>query len=170
MKLRTLLMALGMLLLFVGCQANEGAATMDEHDGHNMSEDGEMDAEDMQEMGMDVPEGLDVSTDKMTDGGMFHAKVEPLVDTVVINELHTWQLTLMDIDKNPVEGAAITFGGGMPEHNHGFPTEPEIVAGDEAGVYLIEGVKMQMAGFWEMKLDIEAGGMSDAVTFNIVLP
>jgi hypothetical protein len=57
----------------------------------------------------------------------------------------------------------------MPEHNHGFPTEPEITEAS-GGDYLLEGVKFSMAGWWELKLDITAGDQSDTVTFNVVLP
>ncbi len=148
------LLFLVVLLFGVACSGGEM-----EHSGHNMGE-----------MAMDAPDGLDVTTDKMSDDGTFHVKVEPLVDVVEINELHSWELTIMDMDMNPVEGATVSFGGGMPEHDHGFPTEPQVSAGDEAGKYVIEGVKMQMAGWWEMKLDISAEAMADTVTFNIVLP
>ena len=122
------------------------------------------------EMAMGSPDDLDLSTDKMSEAGMFHVKVEPLSEPVQINEIHTWKLTVMDMDMQPVDNATITFGGGMPEHGHGFPTEPEVVAGDEAGTYLIEGIKMQMAGWWEMKLDIATDTTMDSATFNIVLP
>lgn len=136
--------------------------------GHDM--DGEMTADDMQGMGMNVADDLDLSTDKMSDDGMFHVKVEPLVDVVEINEIHSWELTVMDMDMNPVEGATIAFGGGMPEHDHGFPTSPIVTEGDEAGSYVIEGVMMQMSGWWEMQIDISADTMADTATFNIVLP
>jgi hypothetical protein len=35
---------------------------------------------------------------------------------------------------------------------------------------LVEGVKFNMAGWWEMSFDITADGQTDSVTFNIVLP
>ena len=113
---------------------------------------------------------LDTATEKMTDNETFHVSVAANVDPVPINELHTWTLTVMDHEMNPVSDAAISFGGGMPEHDHGFPTEPQVSAGASDGEYLIEGVKMQMSGWWEMKLNIESGDMADTVTFNIVLP
>lgn len=171
MNMKRLLILL--VLLFVVACGGEADHGMD-HSGHNMDDgaamtDGEMDM-DMDAMGMDVPDGLDLSTDKMSDNGTFHVTVEPMVDVVEINELHSWELSVMDMDMNPVEGATVAFGGGMPEHDHGFPTSPEVVSTDEAGKYLIEGVKMQMAGWWTMELDISAETMADTVTFNIVLP
>ena len=38
------------------------------------------------------------------------------------------------------------------------------------GDYLVEGVKFQMSGWWEMRFEINANGVSDEVIFNIVLP
>ena len=156
---RILLLLSLISLILVGCG---DSAEMD-HSGHDMS-DSEM------PMGNDAYADLDTSTNKMTDNETFHVSVTANVDPVPINELHTWTLTVMDQEMNPVSDAAISFGGGMPEHDHGFPTEPQVSPGAGDGEYLIEGVKMQMSGWWEMKLNIESGDMADTVTFNIVLP
>ena len=156
MKIKFLLI---ILLLFVaGCSADQ------DNDTATMTDS------EMSDMDMNAPDGLDTATEKMSDNGLFLVSVKPLIDPIEINTLHSWQLTLLDKNDQPVEGATITVGGGMPEHNHGFPTQPQVVMGDQAGDYVIEGVKMQMAGWWEMKLTISAEDDSDTVTFNVVLP
>ena len=58
----------------------------------------------------------------------------------------------------------------MPEHNHGFPTAPEITEELGGGDYLLDGVKFSMAGLWELKLAIADGDQVDEITFNLVLP
>jgi hypothetical protein len=37
------------------------------------------------------------------------------------------------------------------------------------GDYLVEGVRFNMAGWWEMKFDIQKDGQADTVTFNVVM-
>ena len=58
----------------------------------------------------------------------------------------------------------------MPQHNHGFPTTPEVTEELGDGDYMIEGMKFSMGGWWELQLSINAAAGSDSVTFNIVLP
>ena len=145
------------VFLVVGCR---NSAETHDHDMAAMETDMEISQSD----------DLDTSTSKMSDAGAFHVTVVAEIDPVPINELHTWTLTIMDAEMQPVNDATITFGGGMPEHNHGFPTEPQVRAGDGDGEYQIEGVKMQMAGWWEMILEIESAETTDTITFNIVLP
>jgi hypothetical protein len=89
---------------------------------------------------------------------------------LILNEIHSWTVHVETADGEAVENAEIAVDGGMPEHNHGFPTAPEITEEIGGGEYLLEGVKFSMAGWWELKLDITAGGQSESVTFNIVLP
>ncbi len=125
--------------------------------------------------GMEMDNGggtseLDLSLAKLTDDGAFMVELQPTQDPIPLNEILTWELHVEDDAGNPVDGATVTIGGGMPEHGHGFPTQPSVVASDEAGVYLVEGVKYQMSGWWEMSFDISAESTTDSVTFNIILP
>ena len=86
-----------------------------------------------------------------------------------INEIHSWTLHVETPDGQAVEGATVSIDGGMPQHNHGFPTSPEVTQDLGEGDYLIEGVRFNMTGWWEMKFAIEAGGQTDTVTFNLVI-
>ena len=134
---------------------------------------GEMDMDDDGMMGMpeqDIPADLDQSLQKETEDGLFTVELAPAVDPIPLNEIHEWNLTVRDDSGELVDDAAVTIGGGMPQHNHGFPTEPVVTATDDPGVYLVEGMKYQMSGWWEMSFDIDTDTASDSVTFNIVLP
>jgi hypothetical protein len=68
-----------------------------------------------------------------------------------------------------VDDAEITVDGGMPQHGHGLPTSPQVTQNLGGGDYLVEGVKFQMLGWWEVKFNINANGQSDTVTFNLIL-
>jgi hypothetical protein len=53
-------------------------------------------------------------------------------------------------EQGPIEDAALTVTGGMPEHNHGMPTQPQITQQLAAGRYLLEGVRFHMPGLWRI--------------------
>ena len=120
-------------------------------------------------MNMEMPENLDTSRSKSSEGGIYEVTVTSNIDPLDLNEIHSWTVHIEDGDGNGVEEATILVDGGMPQHNHGFPTEPQITEELGGGDYLLEGVKFSMAGWWEMKLDISSKGESDSVVFNIVL-
>ena len=84
-------------------------------------------------------------------------------------ELHSWLLTLKTAAGQPVEGAAITIDGGMPQHGHGLPTSPEVTDYLGDGRYRIEGVKFTMSGWWQLRFAISAAAGSDSAVFNVVL-
>jgi hypothetical protein len=66
-----------------------------------------------------------------------------------INSIHSWEIVLTD-EQGPIEDAALTVTGGMPEHNHGMPTQPQITQQLAAGRYLLEGVRFHMPGLWRI--------------------
>lgn len=45
--------------------------------------------------------------------------------------------------------AALTFDARMPEHDHGMPLKP-VVTQTASGAFLVRGVKLPMAGTWEI--------------------
>ena len=113
--------------------------------------------------------GPDVSRTKKTDGGLFVATLVPASGIVRQGQLQSWMLTLETPADAPVENAAIDISGGMPQHNHGLPTSPQVADYLGQGQYRIDGVKFTMAGWWQLHLSISAAAGSDTVVFNIVL-
>jgi len=53
-----------------------------------------------------------------------------------------------------VSGATLDIVGGMPEHNHGMPTQPQITEELAPGRYLLEGVRFHMPGLWRLTASI----------------
>ncbi|MDX8467970.1 FixH family protein [Mesorhizobium sp. VK23B] len=113
--------------------------------------------------------GPDTSRSKKTASGLFVASFEPERGVIRQGELQSWLLTLKTAAGAPVEGAAITVSGGMPQHNHGLPTSPQATDYLGEGRYRIDGVKFTMSGWWQLRFAISAAAGSDSVVFNIVL-
>jgi hypothetical protein len=57
----------------------------------------------------------------------------------------------------------------MPQHGHGLPTAPQVTEYLGNGDYLVEGMKFQMGGWWEVRFNITAGDLNDTITFNLTL-
>ncbi len=119
---------------------------------------------------MSPPTGLDVALARPTAQKHYQAEIKPVQEPIVINKLHAWEIRLTQPSGQPVTGARIAVDGGMPQHHHGFPTQPRVTKELGDGRYLIEGMKFSMPGWWEIKLTIEGEQGTDNVTFNVVLP
>jgi hypothetical protein len=115
------------------------------------------------------PAGLDFSTTLTSSKKLFTVSYAGDPSPLPMNQIHSWKVKIAQPSGEPVTGATVTVNGDMPEHGHGLPTEPEVTAEVEPGVYLLEGVKFSMPGWWEVKLHIKAGDREDSVTFNLQL-
>jgi len=115
-----------------------------------------------------VPASLDTSTSLLSDQGLFRISYTSNETAVPLNQIHSWTLHLETADGKPVENAELSVGGGMPQHGHGLPTSPQVTE-IHGGDYLVEGMKFQMLGWWEVRFNISVDGQSDTVTFNLIL-
>jgi hypothetical protein len=111
----------------------------------------------------------DLATTRLSDEGLFQVSYQSELEPAVINNIHTWTLTVMTADGAPVEDAAIAVDGGMPDHGHGLPTAPKVTENLGDGKYRVEGIRYSMPGWWTMTFEITAGDQTDTVTFNLVL-
>ncbi len=116
-----------------------------------------------------VPDHLDLSMKHASVHNTFVAELEPPSTPAAINKIHSWQVRLTDAAGQPIAHAHIDVDGGMPQHGHGLPTQPRVTRELSDGTYLIEGMKFSMSGWWEIRLKIDAAGVSDTVTFNTVV-
>jgi hypothetical protein len=99
---------------------------------------------------------------------LYTATLEP-TEALRPRRLQSLRITVVDGAGLPVEGAAMTIGGGMPQHGHGLPTRPRMTRAIAAGTYEIEGVRFNMGGWWEFKVTIATDRGEDTVTFNLSL-
>lgn len=104
---------------------------------------------------------------RISSDGHFEVTMESLLQPLKLGRMHAWKATVTNTDGKSVTNATFTVGGGMPIHNHGFPTQPEMTKQIEPGVYLIEGFKFSMNGPWIILLDISSDDRTDTVAFDI---
>lgn len=116
-----------------------------------------------------MPADLDFSSTRPSEGKAFTVSYESTPTPPPLNKIHSWRLTVKTAAGEPVTGAMIMVDGGMPAHGHGLPTKPEVTGETESGVYLVEGVKFTMPGWWEVKFHLKSKGSEDRVTFNLKL-
>lgn len=100
--------------------------------------------------------------------GVYKATLEPR-EPLRLRKLQAIAVRIVDANGRPIDGASIAVDGGMPEHNHGLPTQPRVTKSLGGGVYEIDGVRFSMGGWWELKLAIDSPAGADSVTFNLSL-
>lgn len=114
-----------------------------------------------------APENLDVSSFQISRERTMVAHIE-VADReargVPLGKIHSWRLVVSDTNGEPV-AAEFEVLGHMPGHVHGLPTKPRIQKQLDDGVYLVEGLKFQMGGWWVMEFAAE----DDRIRFNVVL-
>ena len=80
--------------------------------------------------------------------------VDTSINPLRINTIHSWQIRVIDSESKPVTMASVSIEGGMPEHDHGLPTQPKVTSEISPGTYLLQGVRFHMPGRWEIKFTI----------------
>ena len=101
--------------------------------------------------------------------GMFSVWLKPREARVPVGRFHEWLLTVRDAQGQPVYPARIAVGGGMPGHGHGMPSQPQVTKHLGDGIYLVEGVKFNMAGEWLMLFAIDTPSGSDRVQVTVTI-
>ena len=111
----------------------------------------------------------DVIPYQMTGADRYKVQFDSQVKPIVINQIHSWVMTVRTDDGRCVEGAVITVDGGMPEHDHGLPTVPQVRPGLNDCEYLIEGLRFHMAGLWELSFTIAVDDKTDTLMVALEL-
>ena len=96
--------------------------------------------------------------------------IKPNAEPVTVGPIHTWTVEVATAD-GPAgrDGASISIDGGMPQHGHGLPTEPQVTEELGGGRYKVEGMKFNMPGWWTIKLEVAGPAGTDSATFNLTL-
>ena len=111
--------------------------------------------------------GIEIS--KLSEGQQYEVGYASKLKPIVINTMHTWIIHIKDRDGQPVSNVELSVVGGMPEHNHGLATRPQITQNFGDGNYLLEGMKFHMGGWWQVTISIREENFSDSVTFDLQL-
>lgn len=117
----------------------------------------------------DVPEGLDTATTRLSDQGIFNVSYSSSISPIRINQIHAWTVHVETADGQLSDHVEIKVDGGMPQHGHGLPTQPEVTQDLGNGDLLVDGMKFNMPGWWTVTFHITADGQSDSVTFNLIV-
>lgn len=86
-----------------------------------------------------------------------------------INRIHNWILHVESADGLPVENAEIEISGGMPEHDHGLPTQPRVTEEIGNGNYRLDGMRFHMRGYWEITVTVVTEEGSSVVVIPLQL-
>jgi hypothetical protein len=104
-----------------------------------------------------------------TSAGRLYTATLTSAEPLRTRKMQTLQLSLTGADGQPIDGAQIAVDGGMPQHGHGLPTKPRVTGTLGNGVYVIDGVRFNMGGWWELALSITTASGTDRVIFNLSL-
>jgi hypothetical protein len=115
------------------------------------------------------PADLDYGRTRMSEGGTYVATIRPQGDSIPQGRLQRWTLHLETASGAPVDSAAITVDGGMPQHGHGLPTKPRVTRALGNGDHLVEGLRFNMGGWWVVKFRVAGAVGRDSVVFNVRL-
>lgn len=89
-----------------------------------------------------------------SEAGLYRVHLRAEQEPARLHALHAWIATISDANGAPVDPSRLAVGGGMPQHAHGFVTEPRVTRRLGPGEYRIEGVKFHMSGDWIFELEI----------------
>ncbi len=101
--------------------------------------------------------------------GRFQLAIKPVTDAIRLNDLHTWMLHIETANGTLIQPKRILIGGGMPQHGHGFPSQPSITRYLGHGDWLIEGVQFNMTGKWQIRFKLLDDMGWDDSTFDFTL-
>lgn len=110
-----------------------------------------------------------VASQKLTDNKLFFISYTSKLHPIIINTMHSWVLHVEDNKGVPVTNALIIVNGGMPEHDHGLPTQPRVTKNLGGGNYLLEGMRFHMGGLWHVTVTIHHKNKNDQVMFDLRL-
>ena len=99
----------------------------------------------------------------------FLVEFGPQNGTAKIGAFQNWVVRVLDPERNPVYPARIGLGGGMPGHGHGLPTQPQVTTYLGDGRYLVQGMKLNMAGEWLFVLAVQTPGTRDRAVFEVTV-
>jgi hypothetical protein len=112
-------------------------------------------------------EQTDPTLPRLSDGGHYRVWLRPASGEIPLGQIHSWILHVETVDGAYFDPTRIAVSGGMPQHGHGFVTDPRVttVLGD--GDFLVEGVKFHMGGDWILRFEIVGARAGDLATFDV---
>lgn len=111
----------------------------------------------------------DNAVTQVSENGEYRFTLFTTDATFPFQKIHNWIIHIENKDGTPVENAKVFVFGGMPVHQHSFPTKPKVKKYLGDGDYLVEGIKFNMPGEWEMRFNIKNDNKRSRAVFKINL-
>ncbi|MDH3200125.1 MAG: hypothetical protein OEM15_04440 [Myxococcales bacterium] len=90
---------------------------------------------------------------------------------IPVNVMHRWRIQVLRGSDNPTPfmPEALVVNGGMPSHGHGLPTQPAVSRYLGNGMFLVNGMRFNMGGEWQMIVRVLEGDRWHRAVFTITL-
>lgn len=107
---------------------------------------------------------------RAASGRFFQAQWTPEApdQEVPMRSVHSWSLGIKTLASKDLKGARVEVKGLMPQHGHGFATEPQVVE-VHPGLYRIQGMQFHMPGWWVVRVEITKGEETETLEFELWL-
>lgn len=119
--------------------------------------------------GATMADESDTDQSWLTRSGYYRVSYTSMLDPLTINRIHNWVFHVEDAEGGTVNNATVSVTGGMPEHNHGLPTDPRMTQSLGGGDYVLEGMRFHMNGYWELTVTIDVAGRRDTVIISLTI-
>lgn len=103
----------------------------------------------------------------MTNEGHYRVTLRPRDGAIPLNRIHAWTVEVTTAGGDPFRPTRLAFSGGMPQHQHGFITEPRVTRALGPGTFLIEGVKFHMSGDWTLRVELVGPSGPDVASLEV---
>jgi hypothetical protein len=107
--------------------------------------------------------------DRPSHDGLYRARMLSGTDRIAIDEARQWLLEVRTPDGRMVRDAEIEVESWMPETGVRARLQPGVEPGSREGTYVIEGLRLDEPGWWNVKVEIAAGAGTDSLAFNLIL-
>lgn len=113
--------------------------------------------------------GADTPDLQTTSGDGLQINLYSRLKPLQLNTMHSWEIELLDSSGTVITDAVLQVQGGMPEHDHGLPTSPQVTRKLPDGRYLLEGMRFHMPGLWVLRIELQAAGNAEVVEITFEL-
>ncbi|MDH3625690.1 MAG: hypothetical protein OEQ49_17625 [Myxococcales bacterium] len=106
-----------------------------------------------------------------SETGGVHVLVHTDTLPIPVNVMHRWRIQVLrgPGKLTPFMPEALVVNGGMPSHGHGLPTQPAVSRYLGKGMFVVNGMRFNMGGEWEMIVRVLEQGRWHRTAFTIAL-
>lgn len=98
-----------------------------------------------------------------SEQGYYRVALYPVDGHAPVAKLHNWIIHVETADGSTFVPSQLVVNGGMPGHGHGLPSTPRVTRYLETGDFLIEGMKFNMGGTWQLIVGLTGPAGPDQV-------